>query len=240
MSTRPGTAPRRVSPELPPADPDAQPGGPKAAGQGFEEASYKRTDQNQDSLSGGSTTATHSLNQTETDSFTWNASTLITLALGHSWNRLDQDSPGAGDLENPLLPYGSDSFNTSYSTNSLNAHYYSHTFTGRVTEQVDKALSLWQEGGYTRTVDTLRGGTVDTYSPAAGFAWRPGTFLNWTGSYQYNGSMGQVSTVIQKAQSTLSASLNPGTTLSANWTWSRADNPFVLSQQATTSFTMNF
>ncbi|HJT24009.1 MAG TPA: hypothetical protein VJ873_05500, partial [bacterium] len=204
------------------------------------EAGYKRVDQNQSNISAGNTTTTETLNQTENDSIAWNASTIFTFSLSHTYNQLNQNSPGQGNISNPLLPNGSDTFNTTYPTNSLNAFTYSHTFTGRVTEQLLKELSVYEEGGYTRTVDVLQGGTVDTYSPAAGFTWKLASVLNWTASYQYNGSSGEVSTTIQKAQTTLSAALNPGANLAANWNWTRADNPFVQSQQGTVSYTMNF
>jgi hypothetical protein len=153
---------------------------------------------------------------------------------------LNQTSPGQGDIANPLLPNGSDTFNTTFTTTSLNASTWSHTFSLRITEQVDKNFSCYEEGGYTHTHDDLQGGDVDTYSPAAGFTWKLGSVLNWTLGYQYNGSSGEVSTVIQKAQTTLSATLNPGATLSLTWNWTRADNPFVQSQTGNVAYTMNF
>jgi len=79
-----------------------------------------------------------------------------------------------------------------------------------------------------------------TYSPAAGFTLHPAAFLNWTGSYQFNGSRGEVATEIQKAQTALTAGLNASTNLSINWSWSKAIRPEVMSQQGTTSFTMTF
>ncbi|HEY5039813.1 MAG TPA: hypothetical protein VIJ93_12145, partial [bacterium] len=212
----------------------------KAFGKVSEEVSYKRSNQNQQNISPVLTTSSHTLNQTETDSTSWSASTLLTFTFTHNYNQLNQDSPGQGNLTNPLLPNGTDTFNTAFAVNPLNAFTYSHTFTGRVTEQFTKTLSIYEEGGYTKTVDVLQGGAVDTYSPAAGFTWKPGSFLNWTASYQYNGSSGEVSTTIQKAQTTLAAALNPASSLSVNWSWSRADNPFIISQQGTVAYTMNF
>lgn len=204
------------------------------------EAGYKRVDQTQNNISSGPSTTTHTLTQTENDSIAWNANTVLTFTLSHAYNQLNQESPGQGNISNPLLPYGADTFNTTYPTNSLNGSTYSHTFTGRVAEQVTKSLSIYEEGGYTRTVDLTQGGKVDTYSPAAGFTWKASGFISWTTSYQYNGSSGEVSTTIQKAQTTLSATLSPGALLAANWNWTRADNPFIQSQQGTVSYTMNF
>jgi hypothetical protein len=202
--------------------------------------SYKRSDQDQQNISASSATSSRTINQNENDSLSWNASQLLTFTLSHSYNQLNQEAPGQGNLDNPLLPNGTDSFNSAYPVNPQNASTYSHTFTGRVSEQITKALSIYEEGGYTHTVDVLQGGTVETYSPAAGFTWKLASALNWTTGYQYNGSSGEVDTTIQKAQTTLSASLNTASTLALNWNWTQASDPFLVNQQGTVSYTMNF
>ncbi len=214
--------------------------GQKPLGQVNAQVSYKRVNEEQQNLSGGATIATQTLTQTENDAVAWTAGPIFTFTLSHTYNQLNQVSPGQGNIANPLLPYGPDTFNTTFSTNSLNAFTTAHTFSLKVNEQLSKELSIYEQGGFTETVDHLEGGTVFTYSPAAGFTWRPGNFLSWTASYQYNGSSGEVDTTIQTAQTTLSANLNSNTTLAVNWSYSRADNPFVLSQQGNASYTMNF
>ncbi len=180
------------------------------------------------------------INQTENDALAWNINPKYTLTLSHTFNQLNQSDPGQGNATNPLLPNGSDTFNTTFSTTGLNAQTFSNTFSLRIAEQVRKTFSMYQQFGYTDTTDVLQGGTVNTYSPAFGFTWKPGAFLNWTASYQFNGSSGEVSTLIQTAQSVIAATLTPGATMAINWNWTRADNPFVLSQQGTMAYTMTF
>jgi hypothetical protein len=212
----------------------------KPLGRVTEEVTYKRVNQQQDNISAGTNTSSQSLNQTETDSTNWNTGSFLTLTFTHTYNQLDQSSPGQGNATNPLLPNGVNSFNGGFSGTLMNAETWSHSFTGRFTEQMTKELSIYEEGGYTHTVDVMQGGTVETYSPAAGFTWKIGSALNWTAGYQYNGSSGEVSTVIQKAQTTLTAALNPGTNLSLSWNWTRSDDPFVVNQQGNVSYAMNF
>ena len=204
------------------------------------EGSVKQSDQAQDTISGGTDSDRRTLTLNTQESANWTVVKGLALTGTHNFNRLKQDSPGAASADNPLLPYGADSFNTTYPTNSLNIYTKAHVFTGRVTEQVAKAISIYEEGGVTRTQDVIRGGRTMTYSPAAGFTLHPAAFLNWTGSYQFNGSRGEVATEIQKAQTALTAGLNASTNLSINWSWSKAIRPEVMSQQGTTSFTMTF
>jgi hypothetical protein len=202
---------------------------------------YKRTDQSQVNYAAMTVTSqTKTLNQVENDALDWEVSKVFGLNLSHSYCQLDQDSPGQGNATNPLLPYGPDTFSSTFSTNNLNIATRAHTFTLRVTEQLMKDFSFYEEGGYTGTWDGLSGGYTATYSPGTGFTWKASSFINWTASYQFNGSEGQVSTVIQKGQTTLSASLNPQTSLALNWGWSQANNPNYVNQQGNLSFTTNF
>ena len=204
------------------------------------ETGYKRSDQRQVTVAVGLPTDKKTLTQSVDNSINLNATSMLTLAVSHHYNQLNQDSPGQGNAPNPLLPFGPDSFNTGYSTNSLNIYTKAHTLTARSTERVTKVFSVYQEVGLTKTRDVIQGGTTNTVSPAAGFTWRPADFLNWTGAYQFNGSRGQVDTEVQKAQTTLSTNFNTTTSLALNWSWSKAVRPFVLAQQGTMSYTMNF
>lgn len=204
-------------------------------------AGYKRSDQNQVNYAAATISSqTQTTNQNENDSLAWAASKELTFTFSHNYNQLNQSAPGQPIAQNPLLPNGPDSFSVNFPVNSVNVFTEAHTFTLRVTEQLSKSLSVYEEGDYTATTDVLQGGSVQTYSPAAGFTWKASSFLNWSGSYQYNGSSGEVATQIQKAQTTLSASLNTQTTLALNWSWSKASNPDLINQQGNMSFTMGF
>jgi len=205
-----------------------------------EDVSYKISDQTQNNYASTGNTTQETIDQTENDALAWNINAKYSLTFSHTFNQLNQSDPGQGNATNPLLPNGSDTFNTTFSTTGLNAQTFSNTFALRIAEQIKKTFSMYQQFGYTDTTDVLQGGTVNTYSPGFGFTWKPGTFLNWTASYQFNGSNGEVSTMIQTAQTVISATLTPGATMAINWNWTRADNPFVLSQQGTMAYTMNF
>ncbi len=204
------------------------------------DASYKRTDQRQADFSAVTVTTNRNLTQNTQESLAWSALRWLTLTGTHGYTQVNHYAPGRGLADNPLLPYGADTFNSSYTTDILNLYTKAHAFTFRVTEQVAKPLSIYQEGGHTRTRDVIRAGLTRTYSPAAGFTWRPLGAFSWSGSYQFNGSRGQARTEVQKAQTTLTAALNSSTNLALQWNWARAIRPEVESQQGTMSYSMNF
>lgn len=215
--------------------------GTKALGGNFEaEAAYQRVLQTQVNPLSAGEIERRTLNRkiretlnTKLDGF-WN------FRLEYTFVELKQTAPGQGTVENPLFPYGPDTFNTTFSTVDVNIFTRAHTFTGRLAQQITPAFQVYQEGGYTRTRDELRGGLTHTLSPAAGFSWTPGDTFSWTASYQFNASSGQVGSRLQRAQTGLSAAFRGGGRLAVNWNFARAARPFLQSQQGTVNYTMNF
>lgn len=204
------------------------------------EAAYQRTLQNQISPLSPASSERRTWNRKIREALSAPLGGFGSIRLEHTFAMLEQTAPGGGIAENPLFPYGPDTFNTAFPTVDVNVFTRAHTFSGRLTENVTPSFSLYQEGGYTRTRDELRRGLTRTISPAAGFQWSPGGFLSWSGSYRFNFSSGQVETRSHQAQTTLSAAFREGAGLSVNWNFTRADRPFLQSQQGTVSYTMNF
>ncbi len=159
----------------------------------------------------------------------------LTGSLGYNYTGTRQTTPSAETTDNPVYPFGTESYLTSTSTNNMKIDQHGGTL--GLDYKMRQWLTLSSGAGYSRTRDYLAigAGISHTGSVTGGATMRTKSGLSWTNKYTFAKSQGQVRTERHTANSSLSLKLSKDASWSTTSSYTSQRYPFL----ATTTIRSN-